>query len=177
MQENGNGRLAVWTASRLKCSSCGAERLLTMSCKQRGICPSCDAIRAAVFSSFLADELLEDFGHRLWTPTLFHESQRAWFFKLSTAAVFGLTGRSVHALLEAVHRQNSSARKIKQLRRRARSSAYSSLALEITPRNGQTPPLCCKFSSSSSLSAFAPSVRFADAEPTSYWKASRRGNK
>jgi hypothetical protein len=56
--------------ARLRCSSCGRERLLTLSCKQRGICPSCDAKRAAAFAAFLKDELLENVGHCLWTFTL-----------------------------------------------------------------------------------------------------------
>ena len=56
--------------ARLKCDTCGAERLLTLSCKQRGLCPSCDAKRAAAFAAFLKDELLENVGHCLWTFTL-----------------------------------------------------------------------------------------------------------
>jgi hypothetical protein len=66
--------------ARLKCDSCGLEKLLTLSCKQRGICPSCDlsaealakedAKRAAAFAAFLRDELLENVGHCLWTFTL-----------------------------------------------------------------------------------------------------------
>jgi hypothetical protein len=56
--------------ARLKCDSCGAEKLLTLSCKQRGICPSCDAKRAAAFAAFLKDELLRNVGHCLWTFTL-----------------------------------------------------------------------------------------------------------
>ncbi len=56
--------------ARLKCDGCGSERLLTLSCKQRGICPSCDAKRAAAFAAFLSDELLENVGHCLWTFTL-----------------------------------------------------------------------------------------------------------
>ena len=56
--------------ARLRCEACGAERLLTLSCKQRGICPSCDAKRAAAFAAFLKDELLENVGHCLWTFTL-----------------------------------------------------------------------------------------------------------
>lgn len=35
--------------ARLKCEACGAKKLLTLSCKQRGICPSCAAKRAAAF--------------------------------------------------------------------------------------------------------------------------------
>ena len=60
--------------ARLKCSACGAERLLTLSCKQRGICPSCDAKRAAAFAAFLKDELLENVGHTMWTFTLLNAS-------------------------------------------------------------------------------------------------------
>ena len=36
--------------ARLKCQQCGAEKLLTLSCKQRAIGPSCDAKRAAAFA-------------------------------------------------------------------------------------------------------------------------------
>jgi len=56
--------------ARLKCDACGAEKLLTLSCKQRGLCPSCDAKRAAAFAAFLKDELLENVGHTLITFTL-----------------------------------------------------------------------------------------------------------
>ena len=44
--------------------------MLTLSCKQRGICPSCDAKRAAAFAALLKDELLENVGHCLWTFTI-----------------------------------------------------------------------------------------------------------
>ena len=56
--------------ARIKCRDCGRERLLTLSCKQRGICPSCDAKRAAAFAAFLQDELLENVGHSMWTFTI-----------------------------------------------------------------------------------------------------------
>ncbi len=39
--------------ARLRCDTCSAEKLLTLSCKQRGICPSCDAKRAAAFAALL----------------------------------------------------------------------------------------------------------------------------
>ena len=45
--------------ARLRCDTCKAEKLLTLSCKQRGICPSCDAKRAAAFAALLKDELWE----------------------------------------------------------------------------------------------------------------------
>ena len=56
--------------ARLKCDSCGRQRLLCFSCKVRGLCPSCDAKRAATFAAFLQDELLENVGHSLWTFTI-----------------------------------------------------------------------------------------------------------
>ena len=56
--------------ARLRCEACGSERLLTLSCKQRRICPSCDAKRAAAFGAFLKDEILEDVGHSLVTFTI-----------------------------------------------------------------------------------------------------------
>jgi hypothetical protein len=56
--------------ARLKCCDCGRERLLSFSCKQRGLCPSCDAKRAAAFAAFLQDELLEKVGHSMWTFTI-----------------------------------------------------------------------------------------------------------
>jgi hypothetical protein len=56
--------------ARLRCEACGAERLLTLSCKQRGLCPSCDAKRAAAFGALLRDEILEEVGHCLVTFTL-----------------------------------------------------------------------------------------------------------
>ena len=34
--------------ARLQCQACGAETLLTLSCKQRGICPSCDLSRRSL---------------------------------------------------------------------------------------------------------------------------------
>ena len=51
----------------MKCQACGAEKLLTLSCKQRGIFPACDARRAAAFAAFLKEELLEDVGHAVWS--------------------------------------------------------------------------------------------------------------
>jgi len=56
--------------ARLRCDTCDVEQLLTLSCKQRGICPSCDAKRAASFAALLKDELLENVGHCLWSFTI-----------------------------------------------------------------------------------------------------------
>ncbi|TDI36472.1 MAG: hypothetical protein E2P02_25130 [Acidobacteria bacterium] len=56
--------------AKLRCDTCPVVHLLTLSCKQRGIYPSCDAKRAAAFAVLLADELLENVGHCLWTFTI-----------------------------------------------------------------------------------------------------------
>ncbi|HEY7467217.1 MAG TPA: transposase zinc-binding domain-containing protein, partial [Dehalococcoidia bacterium] len=56
--------------ARILCDTCGAQRLLTLSCKQRGLCPSCDAKRAAAFGALLREEILEDVSHFLVTFTL-----------------------------------------------------------------------------------------------------------
>jgi hypothetical protein len=56
--------------ARAFCGQCKNEYLLPFSCKCRGICPSCDAKRAAAFAAFLKDELLEDVCHAQWVFTL-----------------------------------------------------------------------------------------------------------
>ena len=40
------------------------------SCRQRNICPSCDAKRAAAFAAFLHDEVFEDVPHAMWVFTI-----------------------------------------------------------------------------------------------------------
>jgi len=37
---------------RIRCDSCGHERLLAFSCKGRGVCPSCNARRMAEVAEF-----------------------------------------------------------------------------------------------------------------------------
>ena len=56
--------------ARLRCDACRRERLLLFSCRQRNICPSCDAKRAAVFAAFLHDEVFEDVPHSMWVFTI-----------------------------------------------------------------------------------------------------------
>ena len=66
--------------ARLRCEDCHDERLLTFSCRQRGIYPSCDlsaealakedAKRAAAFAALLADEVLEEVPHQMWVFTI-----------------------------------------------------------------------------------------------------------
>jgi len=43
--------------ARIKCTSCGAEKLLHSSCKTRGFCPSCQTRRAEEWSRCFAGDL------------------------------------------------------------------------------------------------------------------------
>ena len=56
--------------ARVRCDECRAEFLVPFSCQRRSFCPSCAAKRGAVFGMLLAEEVLEDVGHSLWTFTL-----------------------------------------------------------------------------------------------------------
>jgi hypothetical protein len=56
--------------ARLRCDTCHGERLLLFSCRQRGICPSCDAKRAAAFAAFLNDDVFENVPHAMWVLTI-----------------------------------------------------------------------------------------------------------
>ncbi len=56
--------------ARVRCADCGDEFLVATSCQKRGFCPSCGAKRAAAFAAFLADEVLEQVGHAMWTFSL-----------------------------------------------------------------------------------------------------------
>ena len=54
----------------MSCPECRAEFLVAFSCQRRGLCPSCAAKRGALFGAFLAEEVVEDVGHCLWTFTI-----------------------------------------------------------------------------------------------------------
>ena len=57
--------------ARLRCSSCGFERLLPYSCKQSGgLCPSCSGRRMAELSAHLVDNVLPAVPMRQWVLTL-----------------------------------------------------------------------------------------------------------
>jgi hypothetical protein len=56
--------------ARVRCRDCPEEFLVALSCKARGLCPSCGAKRAAEVAAFLQDEVVEDVGHAQWVFTL-----------------------------------------------------------------------------------------------------------
>ena len=50
--------------ARVRCPDCRHEYLLAFSCKQRCLCPSCQAKRQAAFGEFVTEEILEAVPHR-----------------------------------------------------------------------------------------------------------------
>lgn len=56
--------------ARAVCPKCRFEFLVALSCKGRGLCPSCGAKRAAIFSSLLQEKILADVPHAQWVFTL-----------------------------------------------------------------------------------------------------------
>jgi hypothetical protein len=56
--------------ARVKCTLCPSEFLVAFSCKRRGLCPSCGAKRAAIFSELLAHHILANVPHAQWVFTL-----------------------------------------------------------------------------------------------------------
>jgi hypothetical protein len=53
-------------AARVKCTRCPNEFFVAFSCKRRGLCPSCGAKRAAIFSELLQSQILADVPHAQW---------------------------------------------------------------------------------------------------------------
>lgn len=55
--------------ARVRCSSCGHELLVGLSCKGRGICPSCTTRRAHDVASHLSERVLPKASYRQWVLT------------------------------------------------------------------------------------------------------------
>jgi hypothetical protein len=56
--------------ARVRCRQCGHELFVALSCKRRGICPSCFARRTAETAAFLVDRLLPEAPYRQWVLTV-----------------------------------------------------------------------------------------------------------
>ena len=52
--------------ARARCEGCGYERLIPLSCKSRGICPSCNARRMCEVAAHLTDHVLPHVPARQW---------------------------------------------------------------------------------------------------------------
>ena len=51
---------------RARCRSCGKDLLVALSCKKRGVCPSCNARRMCGPAAHLTDEVIPDVPLRQW---------------------------------------------------------------------------------------------------------------
>ena len=58
--------------ARVRCRDCGDNLLVPFSCKQRGICSSCDGRRMAEQAAHLVDEILPRVATRQWVLTWPH---------------------------------------------------------------------------------------------------------
>jgi hypothetical protein len=75
--------------TRLRCTTCGLDRLVAFSCKGRGFCPSCSGRRMAERAAHLVDHVLADVPARQWVLTLPHRLRYrlAWDHDLCRAVV------------------------------------------------------------------------------------------
>jgi hypothetical protein len=55
--------------ARFRCTSCGDDLLIPFSCKQRGICSSCDGRRMTELSCHLVDQIFPRVATRQWVIT------------------------------------------------------------------------------------------------------------
>jgi hypothetical protein len=55
---------------RLRCAECGDNKLLAVSCRRRGFCPSCGARRMWQTSAPLADHVIPHVPVRQWVLSL-----------------------------------------------------------------------------------------------------------
>ncbi len=80
--------------ARLRCAGCAFERLVPLSCKGRGFCPSCGGRRMMERAAHLVDAVLPGVLVRQWVLTLPHRLRYllAWDHGL-TRAVLGVYAR------------------------------------------------------------------------------------
>ena len=55
---------------RLRCGECGHDKLLALSCKRRGFCPSCGARRMSQTAAHLVDHVIPHVPVRQWVLSL-----------------------------------------------------------------------------------------------------------
>ena len=75
--------------ARFQCNDCPQERLVPLSCKIRGLCPSCDGRRMAERAANLVDKVIAPVPMRQWVITFPHGLRYllAWDHKLCCAVL------------------------------------------------------------------------------------------
>ncbi len=70
----------------VRCPVCKAEFHVAFSCRCRGLCPSCSAKRAAIFSELLEHRILADVPHAQWVFSIRLTTNDSINVKTSTAS-------------------------------------------------------------------------------------------
>ena len=85
---------------RLRCETCGLDRLLAFSCKCRGFCPSCGGRRMADTAAHLVDRVIPEVPVRQWVLSLpYAVRYRVAFDGALLGKVLGIFIRAVFASL------------------------------------------------------------------------------
>ena len=84
--------------ARIRCPSCGEERLLYFSCRTRGFCPSCHSKRREKWGEWIREELLLDVPHRQVVFTV--PKMLLIFFNYKRRLLGDLCQAAVQALLK-----------------------------------------------------------------------------
>ena len=84
--------------ARIRCPSCGGERLLMFSCRTRGFCPSCHSKRREEWGEWMREELILDVPHRQVVFTI--PKMLRIFFKYKRRLLGDLCRAAVQALLK-----------------------------------------------------------------------------
>jgi hypothetical protein len=84
--------------ARVRCPSCGEERLLMFSCRSRGFCPSCHSKRLEEWGEWMREELLRDVPHRQVVFVI--PKMLRIFFKYKRRLLGDLCQAAVQALLK-----------------------------------------------------------------------------
>ena len=84
--------------ARIRCPSCGEERLLMFSCRSRGFCPSCHAKRLEEWGEWMRETLLLNVPHRQVVFTI--PRMLRIFFKYNRRVLGDLCQAACEALLK-----------------------------------------------------------------------------
>jgi ribosomal protein S27E len=125
---------------RVRCGGCGQDQLVAFSCKQRGICASCDGKRMTEGAAHLVESVLPGVPYRQWVLTVPFELRYvlAWNAELRSAVL--------NAFLRAVEAH---------YRKRAKA------LYDIEPHSKLRPPVKLHCGAISVLQRFESSLRLA----------------
>jgi hypothetical protein len=97
------------------CRHCGHERVVALSCKHRGFCPSCCGRRMADSASHLVDSVLPEVPIRQWVMTLPWQVRAVvGYDRRLCAAVFDAFARELMALAERRAKRQLGLRSVRQ---------------------------------------------------------------